>query len=119
MATKKESTVPPETLALYDKLVATNPQIERKGDTVPYTSLNGHMFSYINEGSLVLRLSNEDKDAFEQKYKTGPVVSYGVIKKDFVNVPGPLLKKTKELKLYFDQSITYVKTLKPKPGKKG
>jgi hypothetical protein len=37
-------------LALYDKLVATNPAIGRKGATVPYTSLNGHMFSYLSKG---------------------------------------------------------------------
>jgi hypothetical protein len=29
-------------LELYEKLVATNPKVERKGDTMPYTSLNGH-----------------------------------------------------------------------------
>lgn len=32
-------------LALYEKLLATNPDVERKGDTMPYTSLNGNMFS--------------------------------------------------------------------------
>jgi len=111
---KKSNSVPPETLELYEKLVGTNPEIERKGDTVPYTSLNGHMFSYINEGSLVLRLSEKDKESFEKKYKTAPVVSYGAIKKDYVNVPEGLLKKTKELKPYFDASIAYIKTLKPK-----
>src|ERR1700744_5694101 len=114
---KKEGTFSVEVLGWYEKLVATNPQIERKGDTVPYTSLNGHMFSYINDGSVVLRLSKEDKEAFEKKYKTGPVISYGTIKKDFVAVPDQLLKNTKELKKYFDQSIAYTKTLKPKPGK--
>ena len=67
----KGSNVPKEQLDLYKKLVSTDPQTELKEDTVPYTSLNGHMFSYINEGSLVLRLSEEDKAAFEKKYK-GP-----------------------------------------------
>ncbi len=115
MAAKKESKIPAETLALYDKLVATNPNVERKGDTVPYTSLNGHMFSYINtDGSVVLRLSKEDQEAFVEKYKTGPVMSYGVIKKDWVNVPDSLLQNTKELKKYFDKSYKYTGTLKPK-----
>src|SRR5262249_42230938 len=40
---------PPAKLALYEKLVATHPNVERKGDTIPYTSLNGHMFSYIGK----------------------------------------------------------------------
>ncbi len=30
-----------EKIALYDKLVATHPHAVRKGDTMPYTSLNG------------------------------------------------------------------------------
>ena len=115
MATKKESNIPAEKLALYDKLVATNPDVERRGDTVPYTSLNGHMFSYINtDGAVVLRLSKDDQDAFVEKYKTGPVISYGALKKDWVNVPDDLLKKTKELKNYFDKSYEYASTLKPK-----
>jgi hypothetical protein len=115
MAAKKESNIPAEKLALYDKLVATNRDVERKGDTVPYTSLNGHMFSYINtDGSVVLRLSKKDQEAFVAKYKTVPVMSYGALKKDWVNVPDELLKKTKELKKYFDKSYEYVGTLKPK-----
>jgi hypothetical protein len=32
-----------------EKLIATNPNVERKGATVPYTSLNGHMFSYLSK----------------------------------------------------------------------
>ena len=38
-----------DNLALYEKLVATNPNVERKGDTMPYTSLNGHMFSLLTK----------------------------------------------------------------------
>ncbi len=32
-------------VALYEKLVATNPAVERKGATMPYTSVSGHMFT--------------------------------------------------------------------------
>jgi len=46
MAKPAAGAIPLEKLELYEKLVATNPNVERKGDTVPYTSLNGHMFSY-------------------------------------------------------------------------
>ena len=45
-------------LALYEALVATNPKVDRKGKTMPYTSLNGHMFSMLTkEGQLALRLA--------------------------------------------------------------
>jgi hypothetical protein len=54
---------PPEKIMLYEKLVASNPAVERKGDTVPYTSLNGHMFSYPSkEGKLALRLPPDERD---------------------------------------------------------
>ena len=45
MASAKKSKIPPEKLELYEKLIATNPTIERKGDVHPYTSLNGHMLT--------------------------------------------------------------------------
>ena len=38
-----------EKLKLYDKLIDTNPNFERKGKTMPYTSVNGHMFSQLNK----------------------------------------------------------------------
>jgi hypothetical protein len=37
-----------ENLSLYEKLVATNPRVARKGDAMPYTSLNGHMVQLAN-----------------------------------------------------------------------
>ena len=54
---KPSAAAPPDRLELYEKLIATNPSVKRKGATVPYTSLNGHMFSYLSkEGKLALRL---------------------------------------------------------------
>jgi len=68
------------TLELYDRLVATIPNLERKGDTVPYTSLNGHMFSYLGKtGELALRLPETEREAFLKKYKTRLCELYGVV----------------------------------------
>ena len=47
MARKKKCNIPADKQALYDKLLATHPKIERKGAANPYTSLNGHMFTYL------------------------------------------------------------------------
>jgi hypothetical protein len=63
MAKSAVGTAPLEKLKLYEKLVATNPNVERKGDTVPYTSLNGHMFSYLSkEGKVALRLPAGERE---------------------------------------------------------
>jgi len=106
-------------LSLYEKLIATNPNIERKGATHPYTSLNGHMFSYLHpSGRVALRLPAEEREQFLKKYKTTLFEAYGVVQKEYVTVPDALLKNTKELRKYFDMSYRYVQTLKPKPSRK-
>ena len=102
-------------LELYEKVVATNPEVERKGKTMPYTSHNGHMFSFLTkEGKLALRLSDEDREAFVERYGTELVVQYGAVMKEYVEVPQTLLQDTDELKKCFDLSYQYVGTLKPK-----
>jgi len=111
--------VPEEKLALYEKLVATNPDVERKGATMPYTSLNGHMSSFLTKtGTLALRLPDDERDAFIKKYKTQLCEQHGRIMKEYVEVPDALLNKTRELKKYFDLSFAYLGSLKPKPTKK-
>jgi hypothetical protein len=110
---------PPEKVALYDKLVATNAKVERKGASVPYTSLNGNMFSYLSKnGKLALRLPELEREAFLKKYKAKLCEAYGIVQQEYVEVPDSLLASTRELKKYFDQSFSYVSSLKPKPTTK-
>ena len=119
MSQKKESTKKTETELLYDKLVATHPDIKRKGDTNPYTSHNGHMFTLLlKKERLGIRLPEKERDAFIKKYKAQLLEAYGIVMKEYVEVPAGLLKKTAELKPYLLQSYEYVKTLKPAPLKK-
>src|SRR5688572_26246799 len=106
-------------LEWYEKLVATNPKVERKGATMPYTSLNGHMFSFLTKtGKLALRLPTEERDAFLKKYKTKLCEQYGAVLKEYVEVPDSLLTKTQELMKFFDISYAYVASLKPKPTRR-
>jgi hypothetical protein len=106
-------------LELYEKLVATHPGVERKGATMPYTSLNGHMFSFLTKtGKLALRLPAKERDAFLKKYKTKLCEQHGSVLEEYVEVPDTLLKRTQELKKFFDLSHAYVGSLKPKATKK-
>ena len=115
MPKPKAATVPSPNLEHYEKLLATNPKVERKGATVPYTSLNGHMFSYLSkEGKVALRLPPADREAFLKKYKAKLCSAYGVVQPEYVEVPDALLAKTSELKKYFDSAYAYVGSLKPK-----
>jgi hypothetical protein len=111
--------IPTDKLELYEKLVRTQPEVERKGAANPYTSRNGHMFTYLNpSGSLALRLPEEERKKFLKKYKTTLFEAYGVVMKEYVTVPDSLLKDTKTLQRYFKMSYEYIGTLKPKPTTK-
>ena len=102
MADKKKNAIDADKLALYERLVATVPEVERKGATHPYTSLNGNMFSCLHPpGSLALRLPEAKREEFLKKYNTTLFKSYGVVQKEYVTVPDSLLENTKELKKYF------------------
>lgn len=119
MAKKKANEHSPETIALYDALIKTIPGLERKGDTIPYTSLNGHMFSYLGkDGGFALRLPKETLIEFLTKYDAKLQEAYGIVQKEYAAVPDKLFKNTKELKRYFSASYEYVKSLKPKPTTK-
>jgi hypothetical protein len=102
-------------LELYAKLVATNPRLTLKGDTMPYTSLNGHMISVLHkDGSVALRLPPDARAPFLAKYKTKLANQYGVVQPEYVMVPDRLLAKTAELKSFLAQSYDYVASMKPK-----
>lgn len=119
MATAKKSAVPGGKVDIYEKLVATIPGIERKGDANPYTSVNGNMFTLLLQSStLGIRLPADKRQEFLKKHKTTLLEAYGTVMKEYVKVPDSLLKNTRELQKYFAASYEYAKTLKPKPGKK-
>jgi hypothetical protein len=71
-------------LELYERLVATRPGVERKGATMPYTSLNGHMFSLLmKESTLALRLPDDERNAFLKRYKTTLCEPYGHVMPEY------------------------------------
>jgi len=104
-----------QALVLYEKLVATNPRVERKGDTMPYTSWNGNMFSVLHkDGSVALRLGSPERETFLEEHSTQLSVQYGIVQKEYVVVPDRLLRDTKALRRWFEASFAYVASLKPK-----
>lgn len=104
-----------EKVALFDKLVATIPGVERKGATMPYTAINGNMFSVLDKtGTLALRLPAGELEAFMKRYETTRSRQYGIVRPEYADVPDALLTKTKTLKKYFDISFSYARTLRPR-----
>ncbi len=106
-------------LAYYDAIVDELPNIKRKGKANPYTSLNGHMFSFLDkEATLCIRLSKEDKLAYEHKYKTGDVIQHNCVMNGYVPIVDTVLNDKDELLGFFEKSISFIQLLKPKPTKK-
>jgi hypothetical protein len=108
-----------EKATLYSQLVAAHADAILKGDAIPYTSLNGHMYSFLSKSDeLALKLPPGEREKFLEKYHAHLAVNYGIVQKEFVVVPDGLLQNTGELMPYFDISYNYVNTLKPKPSAK-
>src|SRR5260221_4068200 len=102
----------------YAELVATIQEAQLKGAKMPYTSMNGNMYSYLGENGVALRLPTEAREEFLSTYQTTLYHAYGIIQKEYVTVPPDLLAKTDELGRYFQVSFDYAKTLRPKATKR-
>ncbi len=103
----------------YERVLSHFDQIERKGKSMPYTSVNGHMFSFVDkEGRVGLRLSKVDRDVFLKEYKSSVMEQHGRVMKEYVVIPQELLEQESKLQVYFDKSLKYVLSLKPKVTKR-
>ncbi len=108
-----------EVVALFEAMVATQPDVTRKGKGSPYTSVNGWMFSMISkDGRLGMRLAKEKRAEFNEKYETGEFINYNAVIREYSEIPHALLSKTEELAPWFANSYNYTKSLKPKPTSK-
>jgi len=106
---------PADRLALYERLVEATPGVERKGATMPYTSRNGHMFSFLDEtGALSLRLPPDARREFQTRYGTTLAVQHGRTMQEYVVVPDDLLDRTAELQPWLERAHEWIGTLKPK-----
>src|ERR1700720_1226624 len=104
----KKSGVPADKVALFDKLIAAHPEIERKGANNAYAALNGNMFLLMQpSGTLAMRLPEGARAEFLKKYKSRLFEAYGAVMKEYVTVPDDLLGKTKELQKYLGFSYEY------------
>ncbi len=111
---------PPEALGWYAAAVERSASgASVKGAKNPYTSANGHMFSFLDaDGAMALRLPNELHADFLDRYDSGPVEQYGRVMQGYVSVPETLLHDPDELAGWFDRSHDWIATLPPKPTTK-
>lgn len=95
-------------------------KVERKGKNNPYTSLNGHMFSFVDKKNeyLAVRLSKEGKASFNEQHNMGDVIQYNSVMNGYVQIPDEMFADKKAVFKMLDQSYDFVASLKPKPSKK-
>ena len=106
----------PEKLAQYTAVVKrSETSAEVKGAKNPYTSRNGHMFSFLTaEGTLALRLSDELTSEFRATYESGDVIQYNSTMRGYSSIPADLVADTDTLAAWFDRSWDWIGTLPPK-----
>ncbi len=115
MAKKKKRLIPDDVIAQYEKIVSVIPDTPIKGAASAYTSLNGHMFSFVDKESIMsLRLPKEEREKFLKKYNSKLSEQYGSIMREYVLVPKDLFDNTRTMRRYFKISYAYVSSLKPK-----
>ena len=110
----------PEILEQYTAVVDhSRTGAEVKGAKNPYTSRNGHMFSFLDrDGTMALRLSDELTAEFRSQHESGDVVQYGATMRGYSSVPAEVLADTDELAGWFEKSWSWIGTLPPKPTKR-
>jgi hypothetical protein len=119
VASKASYPGPPGALQLYERLVGRHPEAVLKGAKMPYTSRNGHMYSFLaSDGVMALRLPDELREEFLAEYGTDPVEQYGRVMAEYVAVPEELLDDTSGLLTWFERSHDWIGTLKPKPTRR-
>ena len=95
---------PGDALRLYELAVATVGW-DRKGATMPYTSADGHMSSFLDAtGSMALRLKPALREEFLSTYGSRIAEQHGRAMPDFVIVPERLLSETAELQRWLERA---------------
>ncbi len=109
---------PSQALKRYAAVVEVAGEVV-KGAKNPYTSRNGHMFSFLDvDGTMAIRLSDALADDYLSRYESGPVIQYGSVMRGYVSIPDGLLSDTEELGSWFEKAYEWIGTLEPKATKK-
>ncbi len=117
MATKKKTSVPPDKLELYERLLEAADIDSKSNFGSAYTAINGNMYSMISKYGVVgIRLPDEQRETFIEEYvsemfRADPSWPPS---RELVAVPDELLQDTEALAPYMKRSHEYAKSLKPK-----
>ncbi len=120
MSKKPASAAPARGTELYAAAVAATKGAELKGATMPYTSVNGNMYSFLDKrGVMAIRLGSNDCETFLSEFAAKPYVhETGTVLREYVTAPASLLNDPNKAAAWLGKGFSYANTLKPKPSKK-
>ena len=77
--------------------------------------MNGHMFSMVTkEGQVAIRMSKDVRAQYLEEVNPNEVVTYKTMMKEYIEISDEMLKDQEAVLSLLDQSVEYIKTLKPK-----
>ncbi len=112
---------PQELISTFDKAMEALPEAEkRKIFGYPCAFINGQMFAGLHQGSFIMRLSSEDREAFLKLEGAAPFEPMpGRPMKEYVVAPEALLRSIPELQGWLRKAFSYVESLPPKQPRTG
>lgn len=107
-----------ENLERYKKLLDKH-GIECKGKKMPYTSLNGHMYTFHDkEGCVSFRFDEPYLKWFLEEFDAKRSIQYNSVMRGYAIIPQHILEDEEELDKHFKASMKFIQSLPPKVTKK-
>jgi TfoX/Sxy family transcriptional regulator of competence genes len=109
----------PELIALFESVAPDQPGVvAKKMFGWPARFVNGNMFTGLHEESMIMRLSEEDRNAF-LKAKGASIFEPmpGRKMQEYVVAPDSMLKHPDELRTWLQRSLAYASVLPAKTAK--
>ena len=104
---------------VYDQLINSFTEVELKGKTMHYTSMNGNMFSFVSkDGEMGFRMTEEDKSHYIINAGAREMLQHNRVMNGYIQVTETMISNPEKLNEIFVKSIAFAKTLKPKTTKK-
>ncbi|MEM6696235.1 MAG: hypothetical protein AAF626_16375 [Pseudomonadota bacterium] len=102
-------------LSVYKGLIEKYFADDVKGKKLPYTAMNGNMYSFVDaEGHICLRMAEPERARFSRLFGTDSVKQYGAVIKGYVAIPNAFLEAPDHVEAAFAASLAHARTLKAK-----
>jgi TfoX/Sxy family transcriptional regulator of competence genes len=108
----------PEVVALFERVFPDDPRAERRQMFgYPAGFVNGNMFGGLFANDVMLRLSDADRQVFQEQHGAQPFSPMGRPMKEYVGVPHAIVSDPDQLSAWVRRAFDYASSLPPKAPK--